>query len=186
VIDVVSRELCTDTRRTYVTGHSGGGRMASALGCRIADRIAAIAPNAGLRAGRPDPDDVTVPEVEDCQPERPLPVLTFHGQQDVVNPYAGNGDLRWGYAVPLAVQTWARLNECRRGPQATTVSEHVTRFSYTRCRRGAEVEFYRVSDGGHTWPGSSGPPHGPGLVTQEIDASRTMWEFFDDFRLPRR
>ena len=186
VIDVVSRELCTDTRRTYVTGHSGGGRMASALGCRIADRIAAIAPNAGLRAGRPDPDDVTVPEVEDCQPERPLPVLTFHGQQDVVNPYGGNGDLRWGYAVPLAVQTWARLNECRRGPQATTVSEHVTLLSYTRCRRGAEVEFYRVSDGGHTWPGSSGPPHGPGLVTQEIHASRLMWEFFEGFRLPRR
>ena len=64
VIDVVSHAFCTDTRRTYVTGHSGGGRMASALGCRIADRIAAIAPNSGLRAGRPDPDDVTVPEVE--------------------------------------------------------------------------------------------------------------------------
>ena len=132
MIDVVSRELCTDTRRTYATGHSGGGRMTSALGCRIADRIAAIAPNAGLRAGRPDPDDVPVPEVEDCRPARPLPVLTFHGQEDVVNPYPGNGDLRWGYAVPLAVQTWARLDDCRHGPQATTVSEHVTRFSYTR------------------------------------------------------
>lgn len=186
VIDVVHEELCTDPRRTYVTGHSGGGRMASALGCRIADRIAAIAPNAGLRAGRPDPDDVTVPEVEDCRPARPLPVRTFHGQQDVVNPYPGNGDLRWGYAVPLAVQTWARLSDCRRGPEATTVSEHVTRFSYIRCRSGVEVDFYRISNGGHTWPGSSGPPHGPGLVTQEIDASRLMWDFFEDFRLPRR
>ena len=186
VIDVLSEELCTDSRRTYVTGHSGGGRMASALGCRVADRIAAIAPNAGLRAGRPDPDDVTVPEVEDCRPDRPLPVLTFHGQEDVVNPYPGNGDLRWGYAVPLAVQTWARLNRCRRGPLAATVSEHVTRFSYTRCRRGVEVDFYRVSNGGHTWPGSSGPPHGPGLVSQEIHASRIMWQFFEDFRLPRR
>ena len=161
VIEVVSEEFCTDSRRTYVTGHSGGGRMASALGCRLADEIAAIAPNAGLRAGRPDPDDVTVPEVEDCRPDRPLPVLTFHGQQDVVNPYPGNGDLRWGYAVPLAVQTWARLDECRRGPQATAVSEHVTRFSYTRCRGGVEVEFYRVADGGHTWPGSTGPRTDP-------------------------
>jgi polyhydroxybutyrate depolymerase len=141
VIDVVSRELCTDTRRTYVTGHSGGGRMTSALGCRIADRIAAIAPNAGLRAGRPDPDDVTVPEIEDCRPARPLPVLTFHGQEDVVNPYPGNGDLRCGYAVPLAVQTWARLER----PAARA-----------RAR------------------------------TREIDASRIMWDFFEDFRLPRR
>ncbi len=186
VLDVVGEELCADERRLYVTGHSGGGRMASALGCRIADRIAAIAPNAGLRAGRPDPDDVTVPEIEDCRPDRPLPVLTFHGQQDVVNPYPGNGDLRWGYAVPLAVQTWARLNECRRGPAAATVTANITRFTYTRCRQGVEVEFYRVANGGHTWPGSTGPPHGPGLVTQEIDASRLMWEFFEDFRLPRR
>ena len=186
VIEVVSAQLCVDSRRVYVTGHSGGGRMASALGCRIADRIAAIAPNAGLRAGRPDPDDVSVPEVEDCRPDRPLPVLTFHGQQDVVNPYPGNADLRWGYAVPLAVQTWARLDECRRGPLAERVSENVTRFSYTRCKRGVEVVFYRVANGGHTWPGSVGPPHGPGLVTMEIDASRIMWEFFEDFRLPRR
>jgi polyhydroxybutyrate depolymerase len=185
VIDVVSQELCTDTRRTYVTGHSGGGRMASALGCRIADRIAAIAASAGLRAGRPDPDDVSVPEIEDCRPERPMPVVTWHGQEDVVNPYPGNSDLRWGYAVPLAVQTWARLNDCRRGPEATTVSEHVTRFSYTRCRSGVQVQFYRVSNGGHTWPGSNGPPHGPGLVTREIDASRIMWDFFEDFRLRR-
>jgi hypothetical protein len=27
---------------------------------------------------------------------------------------------------------------------------------------------------------------GPGLVTQEIDASRIMWEFFEDFRRPAR
>ena len=186
VIDAVSERLCTNPRRTYVTGHSGGGRMTSALGCRIADKIAAIAANAGLRAGRPDPDDVSVPDVEDCRPARPLPVLTFHGQEDLVNPYLGSSDLRWGYAVPVAVQTWARLDRCRRGPLATTISEHVTRLSYTRCRRGVEVDFYRISNGGHTWAGSNGPPHGPGLVSREIDASRIMWDFFEDFRLPRR
>jgi polyhydroxybutyrate depolymerase len=111
VIDAVSAQLCTDTRRTYATGYSGGARMASALACRIADRLAAIAPVAGLRAGRPDPDDPTVPEIEDCRLGRPVPVVSFHGQEDFVNPYPGNLDLRWGYSVPVAAQTWARINE---------------------------------------------------------------------------
>jgi polyhydroxybutyrate depolymerase len=189
VIDVISARLCTDARRTYSTGHSGGARMTSALACYLSDRIAAIAASAGLRAGRPDPDDTTVPEIEDCRTSRPVPVVTWHGQEDVVNPYPGNGDLRWGYAVPVAVQTWARLDGCRVGPQATAVSEHVTRFVYTRCRQGAEVIFYRISNGGHTWPGASEPAAsmaGPGLTTQEIDASQILWNFFERHPLPRR
>ncbi|MPQ96813.1 polyhydroxybutyrate depolymerase [Modestobacter sp. I12A-02628] len=181
VVDTVSAQLCTDRTRTYATGYSGGGRMASTLACRAADVVAAIAPVAGLRAGRPDPDDTSVPEVEDCSPSRPVPVITFHGQQDPVNPYQGNADLRWGYTTPVAVQTWARLDGCRRGPEATQVSEHVTELSYTTCAGGAEVTLYRVSDGGHTWPGSDVPAQGP--VTQEIDASQLLWDFFEQHRL---
>ena len=94
--EVVSRRFCTATRRTYATGFSGGARMVSALACRIADKLAAIAPVAGLRAGRPAPDEPSVPEVHDCLPARPVPVLAFHGQQDFVNPYLGNADLRVG------------------------------------------------------------------------------------------
>ena len=177
VIDVVAEKLCTDLRRTYATGHSGGARMSSALACRLAGRIAAIAAGAGLRAGRPDPDDVSVPEVEDCRPTRPVPVVTWHGQLDTVNPYPGSADLRWGYAVPVAAQTWARLNGCGAGPHAGTVTEHVTRLTYTGCRRGADVVLYRISDGGHVWPGVTEPG-------TEIDAARILWDFFERFRLP--
>ena len=46
-----------------------------------------------------------------------MPVLTFHGQQDVVNPYLGNGDLRWGYTVPVALQTWATHRRVPARPQ---------------------------------------------------------------------
>ena len=183
VVNEVTERLCTDPRRTYATGFSGGGRMASTLACELPEVFAAIAPVAGLRAGRPDPDDVTVPEVEDCRPGRPVPVLTFHGEQDRVNPYTGNGDLRWGYGVPLAVQTWARLNDCQAGPEATSVAEHVTLFEYSECRRGAEVDFYSISDGGHTWPGTDVPLPDLGTVSQEVDAARAMWGFLADHRL---
>jgi polyhydroxybutyrate depolymerase len=74
------------------------------------------------------------------------------------------------------------------GPQATTVSEHVTRFTYTRCRKNADVVFYRVSNGGHTWPGAAEPAAslaGPGLTSQEINASQILWDFLERYRLPR-
>ena len=177
VIDVVAGRFCTDPRRAYATGYSGGARMASALACRLADRIAAVAPIAGLRAGRPDPGDTSVPEAADCRPARPVPVVTWHGQQDTVNPYPGSGDLRWGYSVPLAVQTWAGLNGCRRGPESAPVTEHVTRVAYAECRRGADVVLYRVGNGGHVWPGVTEPG-------SEVDASWTLWDFLRHYRLP--
>ncbi|WP_123372065.1 PHB depolymerase family esterase [Cellulomonas sp. PhB150] len=184
VIARVGAAVCADARRVYATGYSGGGRMASALACRLADRLAAVATVAGLRAGRPSPQDTSVPDVADCTPSRPVPVLEFHGDADYTNPYLGSTDLRWGYTVPVAVQTWARLDGCRVGPVTQQVSAHVTRYAYSRCEGRADVELYRVAGGGHTWPGTSVDQSSNGTVTQEIDASRLMWAFFADH--PRR
>ena len=49
VIDHVAARVCTDFKRVYATGFSGGARMSSLIGCRLSARIAAIAPMAGLR-----------------------------------------------------------------------------------------------------------------------------------------
>ncbi|PJI93580.1 extracellular catalytic domain type 1 short-chain-length polyhydroxyalkanoate depolymerase [Luteimicrobium subarcticum] len=178
VIDQVGRVVCADDRRVYATGYSGGGRMASALACRLSDRLAAVGTVAGLRAGRPSPLDTSVPDVADCTPTRAVPVVEFHGDADYTNPYQGSSDLRWGYTVPVAVQTWARLDGCRVGPTTTVVSEHVTRYAYSRCSSGADVQLYRVAGGGHTWPGTSVDQSSNGTVTQEISASRILWDFF--------
>jgi len=183
VIDIVSRKFCTASRRTYAAGFSGGARMVSALACRIADKLAAIAPVAGLRAGRPAPDEPSVPEVHDCLPARPVPVLAFHGQQDHVNPYLGNADLRWGYSVPVGIQTWARLDGCQRGPQASPISENVSRLTYTDCRDNVTVGLYRIANGTHAWPAPTELPDGHG-VAHEINASRIMWAFFEHYRGP--
>ena len=184
VIAQLDRTGCVDNRRVYAAGYSGGGRMASALACARSDLIAAIAPVSGLRAGRPSPVDTSVPEIQSCTPRRPVSVITFHGDADFVNPIAGSADLRWGYAVSLAVQTWARLDGCRVGPTAETVSEHVTRFTYSRCRHRADVTYYRVTGGGHTWPGTKVDLSPLGVTTQEINASELMWQFFEEH--PRR
>jgi polyhydroxybutyrate depolymerase len=178
VIDTLDRSGCVDDRRTYAAGYSGGGRMASALACARPDKIAAIAPIAGLRAGRPSPVDTSVPEIQNCTPSKAVAAITFHGDADVVNPYPGNGDLRWGYPVSVAVQSWARIDDCRVGPDLTTISEHVVRYTYSRCRDGADVVLYKVLGGGHTWPGTSVDLSPLGVTTQEIDASELLWDFF--------
>lgn len=56
VIDQVGGRECVDPERVYMTGYSGGARMTSAYACARPDKVAAIAPVAGLRAGRPNPD----------------------------------------------------------------------------------------------------------------------------------
>lgn len=184
VVEQVDAAGCVDDRRVYATGFSGGGRMASALACEASDVFAAIAPVAGLRAGRPDPDQLTQPEAGNCAPERPVAVVTFHGTADFVNPYLGNSDPRWGYTVRTAVESWAELNRCRVEPKTEQVSAGVDRISWSHCRQHAQVVLYEVKEGGHTWPGTSVDLSALGYTTQEISASELMWAFFQAH--PRR
>jgi polyhydroxybutyrate depolymerase len=175
VIDELAESGCADRARVYIVGHSGGARMASAYACARPDKIAAVGASAGLRAGRPAPLDPMVAELQSCRPDRPVPVITFHGDADTTNPYQGRPtDLRWGYSTPLAVQDWAQLNRCTSGPVVAVVSAHVKKQSYGGCAGQAEVVLYKVAGGTHSWPGS---PADSG-ATQEIDASTLMWQFF--------
>ncbi|MFJ7630847.1 ricin-type beta-trefoil lectin domain protein [Streptomyces sp. NPDC097595] len=184
VIDTLTDSACLDPSRIYATGYSGGGRMTSALGCLLSDRIAAIAPVAGLRAGRPDPANGGRPEPASCTPSRAVPVIAFHGRQDTTNPYDGGGDnTAWRYSVPVAQQRWAALNGCTAGPAVTQVTAHVQRSVYSSCRGQGDVELYTVSDGGHTWPDSP-QDNGNGKVTHEISANDLMWDFFQRHPMP--
>lgn len=176
VIDTMVGLGCADPRRVYATGFSGGARMASAYACARPDKVAAIAPVAGLRAGRPSPDDPSAVELQSCLPDRSVPVITFHGDADTVNPYEGNTDKRWGYTTQLAVQSWARMNGCQTGPSVEPVTEHVTAETYTTCRSGADVVLYKVAGGSHSWPGGNG-----GDATQEVSATELIWEFFTHY-----
>jgi polyhydroxybutyrate depolymerase len=196
-IDAVAAATCLDRQRVYVTGMSGGGRMTSWLACVLADRIAAFAPVAGLRAGLSGPGPDRAPAPEACRPGRSVPILTFHGTDDRTNPYEGDDTPRWGYSVPVAVRRWAEIDGCDAQPVLTQVSPHVVREAYGSCAEGAELEFYRTEapaaeGGGHVWPGGASPGDGPGKATpaadmgREISASRIIWAFFSRHRLAAR
>jgi polyhydroxybutyrate depolymerase len=154
VIDHVAARVCTDLERVYATGFSGGARMSSLLACRLNDRIAAIAPMAGLRWPGP------------CA-GRAIPVLTFHGLADPQNTYDGHVEARgleWLESVPDALDGWARHNRCRGEAIVDDPPGPLATLSYRDCR--AEVRLVRIDGLVHAW------------ARTEVDATAEMWSFF--------
>lgn len=176
-LDEVRRRLCIDERRIFCTGYSRGARFCSRLASEMSPLIAAIAPVSGLRF--PEPSNAT----------RPMPIITFHGTGDPVNPYAGGADPHanheyWDDPVEVAVSKWVSFNGCMR-KQSYRQSAKVVVHHHTQCREGADVVFVKIDDGGHTWPGSRFDwSKGLGVVNREINASVMMGAFFKEHPLP--
>ena len=200
MLDEVEASLCVDTGRVFVTGLSNGAMMTSRLACELSDRLAAAAPVAG------------VTEVEDCQADRPVPVVAFHGTDDGFLSYDGGfgpqvaslpspdgqgtlGDVAdqpgapaepTGPSVPEVVAEWAGRNGCDdAAPDEAAVADDVTVLSFD-CPVGAEAELYRVEGGGHSWPGSeflANVENIVGRTTMSISANEVMWKFFEQHPL---
>ena len=195
IIDQVADKTCIDKRRVYVAGFSGGARMTSLLACKLSTRIAAIAPVSGLRAGLASANNPAQPDPVTCQPRRAMPIVTFHGTDDAVNPSDGGGSPYWTYSIAAALERWVDLDHCENKPQEQHVALHVTLIRYDRCAQGAKIWLYRTTapseqGGGHAWPGASplsgsttsGAPQ-PNTPSTEISASELMWKFFRQFNL---
>ena len=90
-----------------------------------------------------------------------------------------------GLGYPATVADWAKRDGCAPNPVDTMVSPHVIHRVF-QCPPGTAVEFYIILGGGHAWPGSEFSQKiaaitGP--TTFEINASNTIWAFFQRFRL---
>jgi polyhydroxybutyrate depolymerase len=156
VIDHVAARVCTDVRRVYATGFSGGARMSSLLACRLNARVAAIAPLAGLRWPGP------------CE-GRAIPVLTFHGLADPQNTYDGHVAQRgaeWLESVPDALAGWAGHNGCAANAILEDPPGPLSTLRYEGCSGGTEVRLVRIDGLAHTW------------AREQVDATAAMWEFF--------
>jgi polyhydroxybutyrate depolymerase len=175
LVPVLESKYCINQREVFVTGMSGGGRMASQLACDSSTTFAAVAPVAGLRLPSP------------CPAARPVPIVAFHGTADPVDPYEGNGQAYWTYSVPTAASRWATQDKCARG--ATT--DHHSGFTlttYQGCAGNAVVELYSVTGEGHEWPGG---PQMPSSITSllgpqsnAVNANTVMWTFFSQHPMP--
>jgi polyhydroxybutyrate depolymerase len=133
VVSQVSATACIDPKRVYASGFSMGGGMAHYLACHAADVFAAVAPASF---------DLLEENVGDCQPPRPVSVISFRGSADMLVPYAGG----YSSVVPgmpvtflgaqATFQKWAEIDQCTGTPSAPDANGCST---YSNCAGGVEV-----------------------------------------------
>jgi len=172
MLDDLSARLCVDGRRVYSTGFSNGGFLSHRLGCELSDRIAAIAPVAGVMG------------IDECSPARRVPVLEFHGTLDGVVPYGGS--VVNGFpSVDSTIAEWVEIDGCDGAPSESFAQGDSHCESYGGCGEGAAVVVCTVEGGGHTWPGGF-PVPALGWTSPDLSATDMMWEFFASHPLPAR
>ena len=174
LLDDIGSQLCIDGSRIFAAGISMGAMMATRLGCDLSDRIAAIAPVAGVYFPPWSPD---LAVEADCVSARPGPVVAFHGTADTIVPFEGGPVGLQGFSFTLrnieldVMPSWAEQNGCQGDPTEEPVTEQVTLVQYDGCNADATVQLYIIDGGRHDWPGARGRD-------DEISASDLMWEFF--------
>lgn len=173
LIDRIAEEYCVDPRRVYATGMSNGGFLSHRLACELSDRVAAIAPVAGVMGI----------DAGECAPARPVPVWAFHGTRDLLVPYEGGtpvvSELGTGIvfrSVDATLGHWAAHNGCR--DERVTLYEEgdATCVAYAGC--DAPTRLCTIAGGGHTWPGGLPIPF-LGSTSRDLDATEAMLDFFE-------
>ena len=178
LLDDIGSQLCIDDARIFVAGISMGAMMATRLACDLSDRIAAIAPVAGVYY---PPWSSDLDAEADCVSVRPVPVVAFHGTEDIVVPFEGGTVGLEGFPFTLRnieldiMPTWAEHNGCEGEPTTQHVTENVTLSQYDDCNADATVALYIIDGGRHDWPGAQ--------TRDEISATDLLWEFFEDHSL---
>ena len=186
LLDRVEADLCVDRTRIYAMGFSNGGMFVSTLACKLNDRIAAVAPVAGVHL------------LPDCA-GRPMPIIITHGTSDPLVPFdetdvgvplaatglfettaGGSAQLRMldkarKKPVTSWVESWTQHNGCSLdAPEVTTIGNMVERTEYTECDSGGDVVLQAVEGGDHEWP-----------TSPTLDATSRALAFFQDHPLPR-
>jgi polyhydroxybutyrate depolymerase len=178
LIDKLEGEYKLDPARIYANGLSNGGGMSFVLACQLSERIAAVGSVSGAYLF----------PWNACRSSRPVPAIIFHGTSDPIVPYLGGPSRAFKLPfppVPEWVEALARHNGCRQAPEHIPASGGASGIRYGKCNSRAEVVFYTLRGGGHSWPGGEPMPEFiAGLTSQDLDATRLMWNFFQQHPMP--
>jgi polyhydroxybutyrate depolymerase len=173
LLDTLISDYMIDEDRVYATGMSNGGFMSFHLACNLSDRIAAVASVTGSMV----PSTMT-----NCNATHMTPVLQIHGTADGTVPYTGNSFME---AIPDVLDHWAIHNGCSTTPitlpipnLSTTDGSTAERIGYQDLNGCTTVLHFKVSNGGHTWPGSVFNFAG---TNYDFDASTEIWNFLSQF-----
>lgn len=174
LIDTISAQYTVNQQRIYCAGMSNGSFMSYYMACQ-SDRFAAIAGVTG---------SMSVNMYNACTPQQQLPVIHVHGTGDSTNPYTGTSSMK---AIEDVIQFWVNQNNCNTTPTVFSISDTdpsdnatAERLLYYGGTNGRTVELFKITGGGHSWPGS--PMPGSSEVTcMDVDASKEIWRFFSQY-----
>jgi polyhydroxybutyrate depolymerase len=152
--------------------------MSYELACHLGSRIAAVASVCGsMENGHPGA----------CRPTHPTPVIEIHGTGDT-NVTCNGGSCF--VSIPTVLNYWVQANGCNPTPVVTLAPDSDPSDNSTAEHSGwrgpcvgAVVEHFRITNGGHVWPG--GPLSSTDVVNRDISASQEVWGFLRRYRLSR-
>lgn len=183
LINILENDWTADENKIFVAGLSSGGMMTQRLACELTSSFAGF----GVVAANM-PSDLA----SRCNPSDSTPIVFFNGTDDSLMPYDG-GDiasipaLRMGaggemISVEDTLALWSDKNRCSGSdtealPDTAVDDTTVEKITYSGCTRGA-LEAFKVIGGGHYWPGGDGEANSGGSITQDIEATTELVDFF--------
>jgi polyhydroxybutyrate depolymerase len=177
LLDDLAQVATVDAHRVFATGMSNGAMLSYFLASELSDRIAAIAPVAGPMG------------TCECRPQRPVPVMHFHGLEDKFAPFKGGRGERSVTKIEFrsvehSVGRWIKANRCQSDPVVVELpvvvadGTKVTRKTWGGGTNRSEVVLFEIAGAGHTWPGGKPPLFCLEKSTMNISANDAIWEFF--------
>lgn len=191
LIDDVQSYANINIKKVFVCGISNGGVMTYRIAAELGAKVAAVGVVAACIAEN----------IIDDIPTIPVSVIHFHGTTDTLMPYnggavpLGNG----GYVISAegSALYWVNVDNADTVPIVTAVPNQspddgttVTSYDYKNGDSSTEVIFYKIVNGGHTWPSNTSLRYSQigtkGLVTvcRDIDATSLIWKFFKNHPKP--
>ncbi len=177
ILDQVTHDLNIDPGRIFATGLSNGAVFTHRLGCQLGDRFAGIASVAATML-----ENIS----NGCDANPAVAALFAHGTDDPIFLWEGETEADGQVVLLSADETagrWAARNGCAASPtiemlpdtanDATTTERRV----FGNCSSDAEVVFYAITGGGHTWPGLPPAPTF-GNTSQDFSINEAMLDFF--------
>lgn len=171
LVDTIIANYSILENRVYCAGMSNGSFMAYYLACNSL-KFAAIAGVTG---------SMSVNMYNACGSANPIPVLHMHGTDDSTNPYEGTSSMK---GIEEVIHFWVQKNQCSTTPSIYSVSNSnttdgatATQFVYENGIHGNSVELFKITGGGHSWPGHPMPSSSE-VTCMDFDASKEIWRFF--------
>jgi polyhydroxybutyrate depolymerase len=187
LMDTLITKYYIDANKIYICGFSNGGFMVQRIACQLNERFSAMA---SLGSSM---DTVLY---RNCNPSKSIPFAFFNGTADPAMPYGG-GVMQNPLVIPVmpvdsVINFWVRKNKCLSANTVfnfadtfTTDNSIAELYSYTNCDCNASIKFYKLINGGHTWPGVYIASQATilGNTNRDLDASTELWNFFKTYSL---